>query len=192
MQELVIDGIRVSLMNYSRVVIMRVKDTDMYLPIWIGATEADAIALKLQGVDVPRPLTHDLLSSVIESLDATVDRIVVSDISDDTFYAKIVLAVNGAAAVSGETIEIDARPSDAIALAVRTQSPIFADPAVVEKAAIQLDAETGKPVVEENEDTGSPRPLREEELKSLSAFEDFIGSLDLEDLGAEDAPPQSR
>ena len=176
MLELVIDCIRVSLMNYQRVVILRVKDTDKFLPIWIGPTEADAIALKLQNVDVPRPLTHDLLFDVITSLDATVDRIVVSDLSDDTFYAKIVLQANGT------TMEVDSRPSDAIALAVRTESPIFAETSVVEKAAVQLDAETGR-ASEPEEDDDTPRPVDEEERKRLSAFEDFIGSLDLEDLG---------
>ena len=182
MLELVIDGIRVSLMNYQRVVILRVKDTDKYLPIWIGPTEADAIALKLQDVSVPRPLTHDLLSEVISSLNATVDRIVVSDLSDDTFYAKIVIQTNGS------TMEVDSRPSDAIALAVRTESPIFAEDAVVEKAAIQLDAETGRSVVNEDEETEQPRPVSEEEMKRLSAFEGFVSSLDLEDLGQGDAP----
>jgi bifunctional DNase/RNase len=176
MLELVIDSIRVSLMNYQRVVILRVKDSDKYLPIWIGPSEADAIALKLQDVSVPRPLTHDLLRSVINTLGATVDHIVVSDLSNDTFFAKIVIQVNG------EKVEIDSRPSDALALAVRTQAPIFADDSVVEKAGVQMDMETGKPIIEEDE-TGGPRPLREEELKSLSAFQDFIGTLDLEDLG---------
>ncbi|MCH8825430.1 MAG: bifunctional nuclease family protein [Chloroflexi bacterium] len=179
MLELVIDSIRVSLMNYQRVVILRVKDSDKYLPIWIGPSEADAIALKLQDVSVPRPLTHDLLRSIITSLGATVDHIVVSDLSNDTFFAKIVIQHNG------DKMEIDSRPSDAIALAVRTHAPIFADDSVVEKAGVQMDMETGKPVIEEGED-GKPRPLREEELKSLSAFQDFIGTLDLEDLGKTD------
>lgn len=184
MLELVIDGIRVSLMNYQRVVILRVKDTDRYLPIWIGPTEADAIALKLQNVSVPRPLTHDLLAGVIASLDATVDKIVVSDLSDDTFYAKIVLQVDG-----GDTMEVDARPSDALALAVRTEAPIFAESSVVEKAAVVMDAETGKARIPDDEDeSGKPRPVSEEELKSLSAFEGFVSSLDLEDIG-EDTPP---
>lgn len=184
MLELVIDGIRVSLMNYQRVVILRVKDTDRYLPIWIGPTEADAIALKLQNVNVPRPLTHDLLAGVIASLDATVDKIVVSDLSDDTFYAKIVLQVNG-----GDTMEVDARPSDALALAVRTEAPIFAESSVVDKAAVVMDAETGKArVPDDEEESGKPRPVSEEELKSLSAFEGFVSSLDLEDIG-EDTPP---
>lgn len=186
MLELVIDGIRVSLMNYQRVVILRVKDTDRYLPIWIGPTEADAIALKLQNVSVPRPLTHDLLAGVIASLDATVDKIVVSDLSDDTFYAKIVLQVNG------DTMEVDARPSDALALAVRTEAPIFAESSVVDKAAVQMDAETGRArVPDDDEDSGKPRPVSEEELKSLSAFEGFVSSLDLEDIG-EDTPPSQQ
>ena len=185
MLELTIDGIRVSLMNQQRVVILRVKDTDKYLPIWIGPGEADAIALKLQNVSVPRPLTHDLLSDVISSLDAQVDRIVVSDLSDDTFYAKVVLQVNGS------TMEVDSRPSDALALAVRTESPIYAEDSVVEKAAIMLDAETGRAVHVDEEDAAEPRPVTEEERAKLSAFEDFIGSLDL-DLEQGDAPTQSR
>ncbi len=185
MLELTIDGIRVSLMNQQRVVILRVKDTEKFLPIWIGPGEADAIALKLQNVTVPRPLTHDLLSDVITSLDATVDRIVVSDLSDDTFYAKIVLQVNGS------TMEVDSRPSDALALAVRTESPIYAEDTVVEKAAIMLDAETGRAVHVDEGDDDEPRPVTEEERAKLSAFEDFIGSLDL-DLGQGDAPHQHR
>ena len=185
MLELSIDGIRVSLMNQQRVVILRVKDTDKYLPIWIGPGEADAIALKLQNVSVPRPLTHDLLSEVISSLDAQVDRIVVSDLSDDTFYAKIVLQVNGS------MMEVDSRPSDALALAVRTESPIYAEDSVVEKAAIMLDAETGRAVHVDEGDADEPRPVTEEERAKLSAFEDFIGSLDL-DLEQGDAPTQSR
>lgn len=185
MLELVIDGIRVSLMNQQRVVILRVKDTDKYLPIWIGPGEADAIALKLQNVTVPRPLTHDLLSDVITSLHATVDRIVVSDLADDTFFAKIVLRVNGS------TMEVDSRPSDALALAVRTESPIYAEDFVVEKAAIMLDAETGKVMQQEEEPEERHQPVTEEERAKLSAFEDFIGSLDL-DLEQGDAPSQNR
>ena len=188
MLELVIDGIRVSLMNQQRVVILRVKDTDKYLPIWIGPSEADAIALKLQNVTVARPLTHDLLSDVISSLDARVDRIVVSDLSDDTFFAKIVLQVNGS------TMEVDSRPSDALALAVRTESPIYAEDTVVEKAAIMLDAETGRAVQAENEEEEEARPISATELEGLSAFSDFIGSLDIEDLGEGEgeAPHQHR
>ena len=186
MLELVIDSIRVSLMNYQRVVILKVKDSDKYVPIWIGSSEADAIALKLQDVSVPRPLTHDLLNSVIATLGATVDRIIVSDLDNDTFFAKIVLQFNGG------TMEVDSRPSDAIALAVRTSAPIFAENEVVEKAGVQMDSETGKAVLsDENAESGNRPPVREEELQSLSAFQDFIGSLDLEDLGKEENPPTS-
>ena len=185
MLELTIDSIRVSLMNYQRVVILKVKESDRYLPIWIGPSEAEAIALKLQDVSVPRPLTHDLLGSVISTLGATVSRIVVSDLNHDTFYAKVILQHNGT------TTEVDSRPSDAIALAVRTEAPIFAEDSVVEKASVQMDEETGKPIVP-GEGGKEPRPLREEELRSLSAFKDFVETLNLEDLGKEDQPPTGK
>lgn len=175
MREMSIDSIRVSLQNYQRVVILKDKGSDRYLPIWIGANEADAIAVKLQEVSVPRPLTHDLLESVIQSLGARVNHILVSDLSDDTFYAKIVLQHNDS------QTEIDSRPSDAIALAVRTQAPIFASDSVIDKAGVRMDQDTGKAVISSEEDEN--RPPTEEELKSLSAFSDFIDSLDLEDLG---------
>ncbi len=186
MLEMVIDSIRVSLMNYQRVVILKVKDTNRYLPIWIGPSEADSIALKLQDVEVPRPMTHDLLKSVIVSLGATVSRVVVSELTNDTFYAKIVLSYDGT------VMEVDSRPSDAIALAVRTNAPIFAQDEVVEKAGVQMDEETGKAVVAcETGADGEPRPLRDEELKSLSAFTDFIETLNLDDLGKEGPAPKS-
>ena len=94
MLELVIDSIRVSLMSYQRVVILRVKDSSKFLPIWIGPSEADSIALKLQDVAVPRPLSHDLMQTLVESLGASVASIVVSDLNEDTFYAKIILDLN--------------------------------------------------------------------------------------------------
>ena len=176
MQEMSIDSIRVSLQNYQRVVILKDKGSDRYLPIWIGANEADAIAVKLQEVSVPRPLTHDLLESIIQSLGAQVNHILVSDLSDDTFYAKIVLQHNGS------QTEIDSRPSDALALAVRTQAPIFAADSVIDKAGVRMDQDTGKAVIS-SEGEDEARPPTEEELRSLSAFSDFIDSLDLEDLG---------
>ena len=183
MLEMIIDSIRVSLMNYQqRVVILREKESNRYLPIWIGSSEADSIAFKLQDVTVPRPMTHDLLRSIITSMGATVSRIVVSDLDNDTFFAKIVLQYNGT------TMEVDARPSDAIALAVRADAPIFADDAVVEKAGVRMDEETGKPLLPDDGAQGG-RPVREEELKSLSAFTEFIGTLNLDDLGQEEKPP---
>ncbi|MFQ5996871.1 MAG: bifunctional nuclease family protein [Dehalococcoidales bacterium] len=177
MIEMTIDSIRVSLMNYQRVVILKEKLARRYLPIWIGPAEADAIAVKLQGVTVPRPLTHDLLSSVIDSLGATIDSIIVSDLKSDTFYAKIILSIDG------EQMEVDSRPSDALALAVRVDAPIYADEAVLDKAGILLDEETGKPVFEETEGfEGRDKKVSEEEMRKMSAFYDFINTLDLDDF----------
>lgn len=176
MIEMTIDSIRVSLMNYQRVVILKEKDADRYLPIWIGPAEADAIAVKLQDATVPRPLTHDLLRSVIDVLGATVSSIVVSELKNDTFFAKIVLSVDGG------QMEVDSRPSDALALAVRADVPIFVEEVVLDKAGILLDKETGKPVQEmEAGEAGGKKPS-EEEIKRMSAFYDFINTLDLEDL----------
>jgi len=174
MIEMTIDSIRVSLMNYQRVVILKEKSAERYLPIWIGPAEADAIAVKLQGVSVPRPLTHDLLGLVIDALGATVNSIIVNDLKNDTFYAKIIINVDG------EQIEVDSRPSDALALAVRTEVPIYVEEIVLDKAGILLDQETGKPLPQEKGDKGEE--VSEEELKRLSAFHDFINTLDWDDF----------
>jgi hypothetical protein len=179
MIEMVVDSIRVSLMNYQRVVILKEKDTNRYLPIWIGAAEADAIAVKLQGVSVPRPLTHDLLQSMVGALGAKIQSIVVNDLKNDTFFAKIMLAVDG------NQMEIDSRPSDAIALAVRAQAPIFADESVLERAGIWLDKETGKLLPDETEPqkkTEGKKVNEEEMKKKASAFYDFINTMDLDDF----------
>ena len=177
MIEMTIDSIRVSMMNYQRVVILKEKISDRYLPIWIGPAEADAIAVKLQGVNVPRPLTHDLLRSIIDSLGATVNSIVVNDLKNDTFYAKIILNVDGG------RMEIDSRPSDALALAVRVEAPVYVEESVLDKAGIVLDKETGKPVYEEGEKTDKQgKKISEEEMGRMSAFREFIDSLDWEDF----------
>ncbi len=178
MIEMTIDSIRVSLMNYQRVVILKEKDAERYLPIWIGPAEADAIAVKLQGVNVPRPLTHDLMRSVIDTLGVNIDYIIVNDLKNDTFYAKIILNADGT------QIEIDSRPSDALALAVRAEVPIYAEEPVIDKAGILLDVETGKPLFEEGkEGTGKKEGVNEEEMKKkMSAFYDFINTLDLDDF----------
>ncbi len=179
MIEMTIDSIRVSLMNYQRVVILKEKMAERYLPIWIGAAEADAIAVKLQGVTVPRPLTHDLLRLVIDTLGASINSIIVSDLKNDTFYAKIILNVDGG------KLEVDSRPSDALALAVRTDVPIYTEEAVLDKAGILLDKETGKPIFEEGEEvegSGKGKKVSEEDMKKMSAFYDFINTLDLEDF----------
>jgi len=166
MVEMTIDSIRVSLMNYQRVVILKEKGTNRYLPIWIGPAEADAIAVKLQNIQLSRPLTHDLLQSVISTLGASVDYIVVSGLKEDTFYAKLALTIDGV------KIDIDSRPSDALALAVRVGAPIYAEESVLEKAGIILEEEATK----------SEGKVDEQELKGLSAYKDFINTLDLEDF----------
>jgi len=179
MLEMTIDSIRVSLMNYQRVVILKQKDSDRYLPIWIGPAEADAIAVKLQDISVPRPLTHDLLRSVITSLGGVLSYVVVNDLQSDTFYAKLVIEVDG------KICEVDSRPSDAIALAVRAKIPIYAEESVLDKAGIVLDKETGKPIMpDEVARAGNEEPgkVSEEELRRLSAFSDFIKELNLEDF----------
>lgn len=170
MIELTIESIRVSLMNYQRVVILREKQSDRYLCIWIGPAEADAIAVQLQEVAVARPLTHDLLRTVIDQLGAQVSHILVNDLANDTFYAKIVLDVNGS------SMDVDARPSDAIALAVRAKVPIFADESVLERAGVLLDKD-GETVERLERMKVDP-----EEIEKMSAFKDFIEGLDLDDF----------
>jgi bifunctional DNase/RNase len=165
MIEMTIDSIRMSLMNYQRVVILKEKGGERYLPIWIGPAEADSIALKLQDVQVPRPMTHDLLRSAIEALGASVNSIVVNDLQNDTFFARILLVVDG------RDMEIDSRPSDAIALAVRVEVPIYADESVLDKAGILLPG------------NGEQGELSEDELTKLSPFRDFIDTLNMDDLG---------
>ena len=172
MVEMTIDSIRVSLMNYQRVVILKEKGTNRYLPIWIGPAEADAIAVKLQNVELSRPLTHDLLQSVISTLGASVDYIVVSGLKEDTFYARLALSVDGV------KLDIDSRPSDALALAVRVGAPIYAEESVLEKAGIILEEETGKSLTEGK----SEGKVDEQEMRGLSAYKDFINTLDLEDF----------
>jgi bifunctional DNase/RNase len=175
--EMTIESIRVSLMNYQRVVILREKDADRYLPIWIGPAEADAIAVRLQEVAVARPLTHDLLRSIIDTLGAAVEYVIVNDLSNDTFFARIMLQIDG------RSLEIDSRPSDAIALAVRAQVPIFADESVLDKAGVKLDQEGQGLEGVTGEATEKPSNVSPEELEKLSPFRDLIEGLDLEDFG---------
>ena len=175
MIEMSIEGIRVNLANYQRVVILKEKEAERFLPIWIGPAEADAIAVRLQDVSVARPLTHDLLRDVLEKLGAKVDSVTVNDLADDTFYARITLRVNG------EALEIDSRPSDAIALAVRAQVPIYAEDAVLEKAGVLLDKD-GQPVDGGGTQQEPISKANEEELQRMSAFREFIEGLDMDDF----------
>jgi bifunctional DNase/RNase len=160
-------------MSQHRVVVLKEVDAERYLPIWIGPFEADAITLQLQGVEVARPLTHDLLKGVIEKMGATVSHITVTELKNDTFYARIIMDVNG------ESVEIDARPSDAIALAVRAKAPLFVAEEVMENASIRPETTLDGA----DDELGETEPVSAEEEEKLSAFRDFIDELDLDDLG---------
>ena len=258
MIEMTIDSIRVSELHYQHVVILKEKGSDRYLPIWIGPAEADAIAIKLQNVNLPRPMTHDLLKNTMyafESASGTViSKVVVNDLREDTFFAQIVFestetpkpvgvkfASDGSARRShsngskmsvvwqgkeyklelsdewqesgdkfvegkGEDglifvlrfekgtsqwllnkIKLDSRPSDAIALAVRTSVPLYVEEAVLDKAGIILDRDTGKLLAPDKngEKPGAKgKKVDEQELKKFSGpLKDFINTLNLDDLG---------
>lgn len=165
-----IDSIRVSLMSQLRVVILKDPVSAKYLPIFIGPCEAEAIAVKLQNVSVERPLTHDLLKSVIAELGGRVQHIVVNDLRQDTFYAQIVVDLNGQNRI------IDSRPSDAIALSVRLDVPIYVAETVMDRAGIMPDEEVESEIAPTTPGSESGRTER------LSLFEDFVESLDLDDL----------
>ena len=126
--EMTIKGLMVDPITNMPIVILKDKDGDRVLPIWVGIFEANAIALQIENIATPRPMTHDLLRNVISDLDGQVDRVVVSDLKDNTFYAIIHLTVRG------ERVAVDARPSDAIALALRTRAPILVEEAVIDDA----------------------------------------------------------
>ena len=126
--EMTIKGLMVDPITNTPIVILKDKDGDRVLPIWVGVFEANAIALQIENVSTPRPMTHDLLRNIITDLDGRVDRIVVSDLKDNTFFALIHLTVKG------EGIAVDARPSDAIALALRTRAPILVEETVIDNA----------------------------------------------------------
>ena len=126
--EMTIKGLMVDPITNMPIIILRDKAGDRVLPIWVGIFEANAIALQMENITTPRPMTHDLLRNVISDLKASVQKVVVSDLRENTFYALIYVAVNG------DTLAIDARPSDAIALALRTRAPIFVEEAVIDSA----------------------------------------------------------
>jgi hypothetical protein len=169
MIEVTIDSVRVSLMSQHRIVVLKETDATRYLPIWIGPFEADAITIELQGVEVQRPLTHDLLKSVIANLGAEVERVAITDLRNDTFFAQIILRLNG------QRMEIDSRPSDAIALAVRSRVPVFVSEEVMAQGAItpEPDLESGE--VSQPTDSGP-------KAQAPEAFRDFLEGLDLSGL----------
>ena len=135
MQEMVIYGVSFDLVGKQPIVLLKTADGNRFLPIWIGHAEAAAILMKLQGASTPRPMTHDLLTDMLEQLDAEVLRITVTELRDNTFYASITVQQNGS------ELEIDSRPSDAIAIAVRSEVPIYAAEHVIEESAIEFEGE---------------------------------------------------
>jgi uncharacterized protein len=177
MIETVVESIRVSLVTQHRVVILKEVDGERHLPIWIGSYEAEAIAMELQGVTASRPLPYDLMRSLIDRLGGVVDRVSVTELTDDVFYARIVIRQEG------REVEIDSRPSDAIALAVRAQVSILVDESVMEKAGVMLssddDAEGDQGDSLAAPDLERAEPVDEERL---SVFRDFINTLDLDDF----------
>ncbi|MBA2638361.1 MAG: bifunctional nuclease family protein, partial [Solirubrobacterales bacterium] len=133
MQEMVIYGVSFDMVGKQPIVLLKTVDSNKFLPIWIGHPEAAAILMKLQGASPPRPMTHDLLSDVLGELEASCSRVAVTELRENTFYASITLAVNG------REVEIDSRPSDALALAVRANAPIFAAEDVITESAIEFE-----------------------------------------------------
>lgn len=173
MIEMTVESVRINLQTSQRVVILKAAQQERYLFIWIAQAEAYAIAIELQGTSSPRPLTHDLIKNIIEDVGAKIVSIVISDLIDDIFYARIVLDV------AGRHVEVDSRPSDAIALAVRARTPIYVEESVLERAGVAL--ETSEDAVSPKSDSGKEREI---EYDNLDAYRDFINSLDaLDEFG---------
>lgn len=181
MIEMIVDRVQVSLMSQHRLVVLRDVDEERYLPIWIGQFESEAITLELQGMARERPLTHDLLKSTIQEMGGSVRHIHINNLSKDVFFA--VINIDAA----GDTIEIDARPSDAIALAVRLSAPIYVDKSVMDRAGICPDRNVEPEILGLADDLHerSEGGERVDESK-LSAFADFVDTLNLEDLEDEE------
>jgi len=134
-QEMVIYGVSFDMVGKQPIVLLKAVDTNKFLPIWIGHPEAAAILMKLQGAEAPRPLTHDLLVNILGELDVDVVRVTVTELRENTFHASITVAQNGA------EVEVDSRSSDAIAVAVRAQAPIFAADEVIDESSIEMEGD---------------------------------------------------
>src|SRR3989475_2111708 len=167
MHEMVIYGVSFDVGSKQPIVLLKTADGNRFLPIWIGHPEAAAILMKLQGASTPRPMTHDLVADMLEQLDAQVIRITVTELKESTFYASITVQQNGS------EVEIDSRPSDAIALAVRADAPIFAADDVIEESAIEFEGEE----------------VNEEEI--VSEFKKFLDSVTPDEFAVEDEADDS-
>jgi bifunctional DNase/RNase len=181
--EVFVESIRVNMTNYRRVVMLKEKTGQRFLPIWIGHFEADAIAIPMQNVPVTRPLTHDLLGSVISSLGGKITQVIINELAEDTFFAKLVVDA------AGRRVEVDSRPSDAIALAIRAKVPIFVEDAVLEQAGMVFEAESEK---DETETEAKAVPAEAVDESKLGVFREFIETLDFEDLGRGGSAPPER
>ncbi len=169
--EMVVESVRVHMLSNRHVVILKEKERERYLPIWIGPWEASAIAMRLQGLAPERPLTHDLFVAALEGLGANVDRVVISELAEETFHARIFLELDG------RVVEVDSRPSDALALAVRTSVRVYAALDVLDQAGLGADGGLG--------DDGEPGSALESTGERvvdprLDVFRDFVNSLDLD------------
>ena len=183
--EVVIDSVRVSLMSPQRMVILKQVNAERYLPVWVGPYEAEAITVGLQEVEMIRPLTHDLLKNVFGLFNARIKRIEIVSLRDDIYYGNIVADVNG------HILNVDARPSDSIALAVRAHATIWVHESVMEQAAIvpEQDIQETPPATREK---GSKAPAPDVSDERLSIFEDFLSQLDIDDKDKPDNPEDDK
>jgi uncharacterized protein len=180
MIEVVIDSVRVSLMSPQRVVVLRQSDAERFVPIWVGPYEAEAITVALQEIEMIRPLTHDLLKNLFGTFNAKIKRVEIVSLREEIFFGNIVAEANG------EEVNIDSRPSDAIALAVRAHVPIYIHQSVLDEAGITPESDMKTENTGAGESPGTP--MSEEASDRLSIFEDFIDQLDLGKLDDKDKP----
>jgi len=180
MIEVSIDSVRVSLMSPQRVVVLRQIDTERFIPIWVGPYEAEAITVALQEIEMIRPLTHDLLKNLFGTFDAKLKRVEILSLREEIFFGNIVAEANG------KEVNIDSRPSDAIALAVRAHVPIYVHQSVLDEAGITPETDMQVDGSVSSEDT--PATGSDDSSERLSIFEDFIDQLDLGKLDDKDKP----
>lgn len=183
MIEVVIDSVRVNLMSPQRLVVLRETKGERYLPIWVGPYEAEAITVALQEMEMARPLTHDLIRNIFNTFHARITRIEIVSLREDVFYGNIVLEQNG------QEINIDSRPSDAIALAVRARVPIYVDPTVMSAASIVPEKDVSEAAPTPKSKERSAQPPIEESSERLDVFKNFIDKLDLDNLDDKSASP---
>lgn len=165
---MVLYGISFDMIGKQPIILLKTADANRFLPIWIGHQEAAAILMKIQGTELPRPMTHDLMTSILGQLNAEVMRVTVTALKENTFYALLTLRLDS----EGEEIEVDSRPSDALALAVRTNAPIYADDQLIEENAIEFDHEV------------------EDVDEVVEQFRSFLDNVRPEDFGEDDAERQ--